>query len=341
MKKSLKIFNRSICRIVPGIVITFSFAIMSFVANAQSTMTWTGVTSNNFFVDENWEPAGSPIDNDLIILMPDTTTATGDPNASPYVVEVTGSENISVHTLETSYASEDAYQSYVLINLDSDDVTFTVKTGNSSNCDYSYTGVKVQKGHYYFTRSNGPRLDNMNCWLRVEGGIAEFSNLLMGNSNTPSKGGKIYISGSGKVVLTDTFGRWYTGREDGQVEIIEEGVLEVNGNFVAPSENWINGGENYTIARSYNAITNKTIFTAKSSSYIGIENSDRQVLKTGEACTDTLKLLDTEAVISASSFQWRYRQKGETTFTNFSDSDKSNFAPVFNGSGTCFSLMSC
>ena len=161
----------------------------------------------------------------------------------------------------------------------------------------------------------------------------------MGNANTPSRGGKIYISGDGYVKLTDTFGRIYTGREDGQVEIIENGTLEINGNFVAPTANWINGGADYAIARMYDAINDKTYYTAKPASYVGIENGDRQVLKSGEETADTLNLLRTGSVNEASTFVWQYRAAGEETYTTFADGDSAMYAPLFTTPGTFF--VSC
>jgi hypothetical protein len=318
-----------------SLALALGFMAFANISNAQVDMTWTGASSNNFVIEDNWDPAGDPNGNNLTVPMQT------DSSLAPYAIEVTGADDISVNWLEIEYATENQYQPTVTINLDSDETLFEVSTGNASNCDYNYTGIILKQGHYKFTKTNGPRVDSDNSWMKVEGGVAEFANLLMGNSNSPSSGGKIYISGDGEVRLNDTFGRIFTGREDGQVEIIEDGILTVNGNFEAPTENWINGGENYSIARSYDAVEDKTTFSAVPASYIGIENSDRQVLKTGVESTDTLHLIQTNSVVDASTFEWRYRAKDEETYTSF-NGDAANapkFAPSFDQSGTFF--VSC
>ena len=328
--------NRRIRKISQALVLMTGLMFGTVAVNAQTEMLWTGASSDNFIIDENWDPAGSPIGNILTIPMPDTTEATGTPDAQPHAVVVTGAENITVAALNIAYASDDAYQSTVTINLDNNDVTFD-DTDRSSH--YNWTGIILEQGHYIYDTGNGPRLDSDNAKLIVKGGVAEFFNLLMGNANTPSRGGKVYISGDGYVKLNDTFGRMYTAKEGGQVEIIENGTLEINGNFTAPTADWINGGADYTIARTYDAINNKTYYTAKPSTFIGIENSDRQVLKNGEETSDTLRLLGTAAVESATTFQWRYRVVDGTDYTNFDNSNAAKFAPSFASSGTF--LVSC
>ncbi|MDA3880562.1 MAG: hypothetical protein PF436_09255, partial [Prolixibacteraceae bacterium] len=54
--------------------IALALGLVAFVnfANAQVDMTWTGTSSNNFVIEDNWEPAGSPDGNYATILMPDT-----------------------------------------------------------------------------------------------------------------------------------------------------------------------------------------------------------------------------------------------------------------------------
>jgi hypothetical protein len=315
--------------------LALGFMAFANISNAQVDMSWTGASSNNFVIEDNWDPAGDPNGNNLTVPMQT------DSSLAPYAIEVSGAEDIAINWLEIEYATEDQYQPTVTINMDSDETLFEVSTGNASNCDYNYTGIILKQGHYKFTKTNGPRVDSDNSWLKVEGGVAEFANLLMGNSNNPSSGGKIYISGDGEVRLNDTFGRIHTAREDGQVEIIEDGILNVNGNFEAPTENWINGGENYSIARSYDAVANKTTFSAVPASFIGIENSNRQVLKSGVETTDTLQLIQTNAVVEASTFEWRYRVEGEETYTSFNGdaANEARFAPVFETPGTF--LVSC
>nr|MDA3818368.1 hypothetical protein [Prolixibacteraceae bacterium] len=315
--------------------LALGFMAFANISNAQVDMSWTGASSNNFVIEDNWDPAGSPEGNNVTIPMPDTTSATGSPDAQPFAVEVTGAENISVNIMEIVYATENAYQSTFTVNLDNDETTFTNSTRDA---DYNHTGVIIKRGHYMYTRGNGARFDSDNSWLRVEGGIAEYYNLLMGNGNSPSSGGKLYISG-GEVRLNDTFGRIYTGREDGQVEITGDGMLTISGNFIAPTENWINGGEDYSIKRGYDAVADKTTYTAVPASYIGIENSDRQVLKSGEASTDTLHLIQTSSVVDATTFEWRYRAEGQETYTSFTDDNSATFAPQFDTPGTFF--VSC
>ncbi|MFA9388538.1 MAG: T9SS type A sorting domain-containing protein [Prolixibacteraceae bacterium] len=309
-------------------------AFTATIGMSQTAMTWTGAENNRFTNENNWEPAGTPIGNNLTIPMQlDSTLA-------PFVVEVTGAENISVNILEMGYATEDQYQPKIIINMDNDAVEFNVANGSESGADYGYTGLVIKKGYYKFRKGNGPRMDSDNCWLKVEGGKAEYKNLLMGNANAPVRGGKIYISG-GELNATEGFGRMFTGREDGQIEITASGILKVAGNFVAPTANWINGGNDYTVKRNYDAIANYTTYSAVPANFIGIENSDRQVSKTGEVATDTLRLLETGKVLSAKTFAWRYRKTGETTYTNFTGTgaNTASFAPTFMSSGTFY--VSC
>jgi hypothetical protein len=300
------------------------------LANAQVEMTWTGATSNNFIIEDNWDPAGSPVGNILTIPMPDTAA---NPGAQPFVVEVSGGDNIDVNDLTIAGASDDAYQSRLVIMME-DTATFSYRP----KIKYGFTGVVVKSGTFSFTRTNAPRMDFANAWLRVEGGRAQFNNLAMSNNKNDGGAGKIYITG-GEVYLYESFFREYDGYEDGQVLITGDGKLTVTGNYTPISENWINGGSEYSIARAYDAVSNITVFTAVPKSYIGIENSERQVLKNNEVTTDTLHLINTDAVANATTFEWRYRKAGEETFTSFAGGNTAQFAPSFASSGTFF--VSC
>ncbi|HPR30759.1 MAG TPA: T9SS type A sorting domain-containing protein [Prolixibacteraceae bacterium] len=333
-KPIVRVFGLRGIKFWQGISLLFVLALVTSSALAQTEMTWTGAENNRFTNENNWNPAGSPTGNNLTIPMQT------DSSLAPFVVEVSGSDNISVNGLEIVAATEDQYQPSVIINMDNDNVEFNVATGLPGGADYGYTGIIVKRGYYKFRKGNGPRLDGMNCWLRVEGGKAEFKNLLMGNANSPTSGGKIYISG-GQVDATEGFGRIYTGREDGSVEIINDGILKVAGNFVSPTANWINGGTEFTIKRNYDAIANYTTFSAvPTATYIDIENTDRQVVKAQTSASDTLRLIRTAIVTGAATFTWRYKKQGESTYTNFAGAPNSpDFAPIFPTPGTYY--VSC
>lgn len=315
--------------LLPAMTIVALF--LSLPAFSQSALTWTGAENTRFTNENNWNPAGSPVGNNLTIPMKTDSTQ------APFQVLVSGAENLSVNWLEVAYATDNQYQPTVTIEMDNDDVTFNVVTGSASNCDYQFTGTIIKKGHYTSLKSNVARMDENNSWLRVEGGIAEFRNLLMGNSNSPARGGKIYLSG-GQLIVRDGFGRMYTGRSDGQVEITKKGILTINNNFNAPNANWINGGENYLIKRSYNAATNVTTFTAlHKDSVFDISNTDAQVLLQGEATTP-LVLLESGMLSSPTLvLSWKYRKEGETAFVPFAgNTDTTSYAPVFTDPGTYF-----
>ncbi len=308
------------------------FLLLSNAGYAQSALTWTGAENTRFTNENNWNPAGSPVGNNLTVpLKTDSTQA-------PFQLVVSGAENLSVNWLEVAYATLNQYQPTVNVELDHDTLIFDVARGSASNADYQYTGTVVKKGHYRITRENVARLDETNCWLRVEGGIAEFGNLLLGNSNSPSKGGKIYVSG-GELIVRNGFGRMWTARTDGQVEITKKGKVTVRTNFTPPTANWLNGGENYLIKRSYNASTNVTTFTAlHKDSVFDVLNSDAQVLVFGEA-TDTLKLMESGLLKSPTLvLTWKYRKEGETAYTPFAGQGANalSFAPVFAEPGTYF-----
>ncbi|HOF55829.1 MAG TPA: T9SS type A sorting domain-containing protein [Prolixibacteraceae bacterium] len=308
------------------------FLSLSGTAFAQVAQTWTGAENTRFTNENNWDPAGSPVGNNLTIpLKTDSTQA-------PFQLLVSGTDNISVNWLEVAYATDNQYQPTVTIELDEDTAVFNVVTGSASNCDYQFTGTIVKKGHYTSLKSNVARLDEVNSWLRVEGGIAEFRNLLMGNSNSPSRGGKIYVSG-GELIVRDGFGRMWTGRAGGQVEITKTGKVTVRTNFTPPTENWINGGEDYLIKRTYDAVFNVTTFTAlHKDSVFDVLNAETQVLVFGEA-TDTLRLMESGILSSPTLvLTWKYRKEGELAFKSFTGpgADAKAFAPVFSEPGTYF-----
>ncbi len=336
--------NSKFRRITQALSLALGLVLMTVVANAQIDQNWTGATSNNFIVEDNWDPVGSPSENYIYIPMPDTSMATGSPDAQPFNVEVTGSEDITVKGLEIAFASDDAYQSTLTINLD-EGYTFNVDQQKGferfaqNGIDYNWTGIIVKSGTYKYTRTNYMRLDRPNCWFKVEGGIAEFNNIGMGDRN-PGTGGKIYISG-GEVICHEDFLRADPTREGGQIEITGDGKLTVPGNFEMPAEDWINGGAEYSIRKVYDAINNVSIFTAVPGTYVGIENADRQQQKTGETASDTLNLINTTAVEEASNFQWQYHAEGSDTYVNFTGeySDSAKYAPVFTEAGTFF--VSC
>ena len=313
------------------IAVLFGLLVSANMVSAQTAMKWTGATSNNFLVEENWDPAGSPAGNTLTI--PRQTDST----LVPFAVEVAGAQDITVASLTIEGATEDTYQPSLTINLDPGYVFY-----NTAKINYGFTGIIVKSGTFSFKKTNSPRLDGANTWLKVEGdGKAEFNNLAMGNGKNTGSAGKIYLSGNGQVTLSSAGFFRYENIEGGQVQIIENAKLIIETNFESPFENWINGGENYSINRTYDAISNTTTFTAVPADFIGIANNDRQVLKNGETTADTLRLTETNKVKNATTFQWRYRKDGETSYTNFTatEAKTSSFAPSFESSGTFF--VSC
>lgn len=309
------------------------FISLSFPVYAQSDMVWTGAENTRFTNENNWDPAGSPVGNNLTIPMK------ADSSQAPFEVIISGAEHLAVNWLEIQYATDNQYQPTVTIDLDDDTVMFNIARGNDGNADYGYTGTIVKRGHYRVERDNTARLDDMNAWLRIEGGIAEFNNLLMGNANAPVRGGKVYISGGELRLRTPGFGRMYTAREDGQVEITKQGKLTINNNFTPPTENWINGGEDYLIKRTYDAATNITTFIAlHKDSVFDIMNTNTQVLIFGDPSTP-LELMESGMLNSPTiELTWKYRKEGETTYTDFTGEgvNETTYAPVFSEQGTYY-----
>ena len=308
------------------------------MAFAQVNMTWTGASSSNFLIEENWDPAGSPAGNNLTIPFQFDTLGNAIYQNAPVI---TGSGNIAVREITVAFDNaRPALQGSYTVNLASNNDTLTLDNGGT--IQYSSTGIIVNNGTVIFRSYK--RFDRVGTKMIVNGGSVLFTRfLIMRNSNDMSTGGHITITG-GKVRLGGGF-HDRVNKTMNQFTITGNGILEVAGNYGSAATDiesgWINGGENFSIKRSYDPIANLTTYSAVPATYIGIENADRQVLKNAEITKDTLRLLPTKAVTSATTFQWRYRVKGQQTYTSFSGqgANTTAYAPSFISSGTY--LVSC
>ncbi|HOO83887.1 MAG TPA: T9SS type A sorting domain-containing protein [Prolixibacteraceae bacterium] len=331
--------NGSITNHLKKMAVALSFLICTSMAFAQVEMVWTGASSNNFMIEDNWEPAGSPQDNILTIPLQFDTLGNALYANAPVI---SGSENISVKEITVAIdKARPELQGKYTVDLESLEDTLVLDNG-SKNIQYNSTGIVINNGTVLF--KSYKRFDVVGTYMIVNGGHVEFTRfLIMRDGNNMETGGHVTING-GTVKLNGGF-HDRVNKTMNQITITGDGILIVAGNYGSTETDiesgWIDGGENFSIKRTYDPIANITTYSAVPATYIGIENADRQVLKNGEATTDTLKLLNTNAVATATTFQWRYKVKGEDTFTMFSGegANTNKFAPVFDASGTY--MVSC
>lgn len=320
--------------------------LLSFqVASSQVSITWTGNVSSDVNALENWEPNSAIAGNHLTV--PTDFYLTG---AKLFPV-VTGSEDISVQRCYINMPDsldDDAdpttpkiwmSSGLMTINLD-EGKTFLINESGSSATIWGNINYVVNSG----TLRVRPqfRMQNDSSQLVVKGtGIALIENSYwsMGDSNTPVKGGRIVISGNGKVVASYVPNRMRVDnlKEGGQIIITENGVMQVKANWDCQSlidKGIINGGENYNVIREYDVLANITTLRAVPSSSFVIIDTNRQVLLAGEEGSQ-IKLLQTTAVKNMKSFVWKYGTSPvgpfDMTFTPGLTNDTIN--PIFTNSG--------
>lgn len=311
------------------------FVLMANIGMAQIDMTWTGAENDRFDNENNWEPAGSIEGNNLIIPLQYDTLGN---QLFPTPV-LTGSQSYSVYEVTVTQDENDSLEAHYVIDLASDTVTFTF---TNTSIQYNSSGIIINGGHVYF--NDQKRLDAATSWFEMNGGILEMkSYFIMRDRNDMSTGGHFTFNG-GTIKLNGGF-HDRVNKTINQWTITGDAVLEVAGNYGSYEDDiasgWMSGGDDYSVVRSYDAISDWTTYHAIPSTSIVISNSSRQVLKINEVTADTIVLVPTNAVVDATTYQWEYRKKGEDTYTAFSDAAATtdSYAPQFTSSGTFY--VSC
>jgi len=313
-------------------------------------VTWTGTTSDNFLVEENWDPAGSPKNQmvTLPLIAYDSLGVLTSPSKRSPVL--TSEENITITSLHMVNSAVDSLRRNLTINMGADDTLFISQGGSAGNTiNYTTANIVVNSGNVRF---NGYERfqENYRNWV-INGGtvyVARASRTMqIGNGNNPSSGGQFIINGGKLRVGPGGFGRNFWTRPGGQFVITGSGILEMEGDYSSWSarieSGYVNGGDDYIIKMNYDAVKNLTTFYAMDKSLVfDISNSARQVITAGQVA-DTLKLLDTKVVTIAKSFIWKYKKLGESNWTNFSGEGATNqrFAPVFAEQGIYNVVCEC
>lgn len=323
----------SLRKAIPALGIAAFFTFGASQTQAQTAMSWTGTENDRFTNENNWDPAGSIEGNNLTIPALYDTLGT---QLYPNIPVLTGSTSYTVKEITVAFDKNlPNLQGKYIVDLENNDVSLTLDNGGA--IQYGSTGIVIKKGHVYF--NSYKRLDQVGNYIIVEGGIVEFKRfLIMRDGNNMSTGGHMTISG-GVVKMNGGF-HDRVNKTKNQITITGDGLLEVAGNYgsiAADIESgWINGGEEFSILRTYDAVANKTTYSAVPASSFLISNPDRQVIVANTSGA-ALSLIPTKRVTSAKSLTWKYRKQGETTFTAFTDSvNVTSFAPTFTSSGVYY-----
>jgi hypothetical protein len=321
MKKNL--YRIGLLRRLSGL----AFALV-LAAPLSAQMTWTGAENENFTYENNWDPAGDVSGQDVIIPRDSSYT---------YAPVITGSTDIALNSLNIYTADTEEQRPTLTINFDTDETTLTLATGNDGGTDWNFTGIVLKRGTFqHRSKDNIVRMQSNDCFIIVEGGTFIIpKNLLMGNS-AGTTGGQVQITGG--TFQVGSLGRFYLDREGGQFIITGDGKLVVEEDFSQDyvDNGWINGGSEYSIVRTYDAVANTTTFSAVSNDAFLISNSDRQVFTAGGTGTE-INLLITERVTNAQSLVWKYRMEGEETYQEFTPAETgTSFTPSFAEPGTYF-----
>ena len=324
----------SLRKAIPVLGIAAFFTFGTSQTQAQTAMTWTGTENDRFTNENNWDPAGS-IEGNLLTI-PALYDTLGN-QLYPNIPVLTGSKNYNVKEITVAFDKVlPNLQSKYIVDLDSDDVTLTLDNG-SKNIQYGSTGIVIKKGHVYF--NSYKRFDQLGTYMTVEGGIVEFKRfVIMRDGNNMATGGHIAISGGIVKMLGGFHDR--VNKTMNQITITGDGLLEVAGNYGSVEADiqsgWVNGGEEFSILRTYDAVANKTTYSAVPAASFLISNPDRQVIVAKTPGT-TLSLIPTKRVTAAKSLTWKYRKQGKTTFTAFTDSvNVTSFTPTFASSGVYY-----
>lgn len=300
---------------------------------AQTTMTWTGAENTRFDNENNWDPAGSISGNTLNI--PAYLDSVGN-TLFPNLPVLTGTTHYTVKEINVTFdkAFPDRQGSYT-VELESDADSLILDNGGT--IQYSSTGIIIKKGTVLF--NSYKRFDQVGTTMTVSGGNVIFKRyLIMRNGNDMTTGGHITLSG-GKIRLNGGF-HDRVNKTINQWTITGDAILEVSGNYGSVAADiesgWIDGGDDFSILRSYNAVTNITTYSAVPATSFLISNADRQVVVANNAGT-TLNMIPTKKVTTAKSLTWKYRKQGETTYTAFTDTQDSLwYTPTFVNSGVYY-----
>lgn len=332
-RSNAKIQRQSFTKFWQVITLSVLFAFTASIAMAQSTLTWLGTENTRMDNENNWDPAGSISGNYLVITAQYDTLGNTLYANSPVL---TGSTNYSVKEVTVNFdkAFPDLQGGYT-IELDNDDVTFT--SDNGGTIQYGSSGITINRGTVYF--NSYKRFDNVGTYMNVNGGHVIFKRqLFLRDGDKMETGGHINFTG-GKISLNDGF-HSRVNKTMNQWTITGDAVLDVKGNYGSYEEDiasgWMSGGDDFSVVRSYDPITNRTTYYAVPAASFLIANSDRQVVVAGTPGTE-LSMIPTVRVTNAQSLTWKYRKQGETTFTTFTDaSTTASYTPLFVNSGVYY-----
>ncbi|MFT3737831.1 MAG: T9SS type A sorting domain-containing protein [Breznakibacter sp.] len=214
--------------------------------------------------------------------------------------------------------------------------------GNTGNIDYGSCGIVLNSGRMimdgYF------RLDQDYGIITINGGyfqVARSSRAMqMGDANTPTKGGQFIVNGGTLRIGSGGMGRNFWTRPGGQFVIKNDGKVEIVGNYTSWQQyinsGYLNGGDDFSVILSYDALDNLTTFSALPSSSFLLSNPDRQVITAGTSGSQ-VNLLATKRVANSKSLTWKYRKQGEVTYNEFDPAQTgTSCVPAFNQSGVYY-----
>ena len=330
--------NNSIKKGWQAIVLIAGLLVCANIAMAQTEMTWTGATSNNFRVEDNWNPAGSPSGNNLTLPLIEYDSVGNLLSDNDVCPVLSGSEDLTVKFIYmTGTTADTAKMRPLTINLD-DNATLYSQNGGSKEINYSTCNIIMNSGNVYF--DNYERFqENYRNWTINGGNVyCARSNRTMqiGNANNPTSGGQFIVNGGMLYIRAGGVGRAFYAREGGQFIIKGNGIIKLDGNYNWQQyieSGWINGGDDYYPILNYDAITNVTTIKAVPTDTVILRSNDTQELITGETA-NTLYLVLTNRVRNATSISWKYCEGNETTYTAFAGADSASFAPSFANAGT-------
>ncbi len=312
------------------------------------TLNWKGSISADANNQLNWDNPTTLVDNFLVV---GNTTTYANP-ANPLHPIISGSTDITVRTLSVAAPS-------VAGGTDRGQFTVSMNTGNTfyvsnpTSATAIYRGTLIVNSGILRHRRPFSVGDNESIFI-VEGtGRAQIDETVhMGNSSTPTLGGKIFIRDNGVMHINatgDRLIRFAPAEGLSVLTITGNGTLEINGDHRATANitnaiaaNKITGGANFFINYYFDQIANRTYFKAKPQTTVFAYFTDRLTERTiasvaGQNCPP-VSLEKSNIRDIATEFIWKYGTTpgGPYNTVLSSSTTTSNLTPNFSQSGTFY-----
>lgn len=334
MKKSY-LFKKNLTRIIRqgldghkttrALSLVLFFALLTQFSLAQTSLNWTGLVDSDANKSVNWDPQYPPYGNILTI-----DSAYKFTNQPILYVDSTSAINELIKN----------YRSWLKVTV-AEGITLDI---NGKNKNLYPHGELYKDGPGLFTvRSNVYIKENEDSVFVSDGTFEVRSALLMGNANTATEGGYLFISGTGRVHCKGfPFRFTYPDTTMSLITITDDASLTVAGDFsviadsLANATHQIRSTPDRDIVIKFDPIANLTTIYSRDKMEFLVEPAEHQYLAAGEQ-GDIIRIVKNDGLASMNSLVWKYTTTPGSGYTNFPTAQTGDtLIPSFPGSGVYF-----